>query len=212
MYHLTPPFHYYNLMLIPALLRNHIWTWYNQSVQQTLGHDHQDAVVLSRSFRTHRYRSEAIFDAKIVRSTAKVSVRLYSLLFALNQIEDLLAIHRLRRILFGHGSGNLAHPTSQSIVGEWKPLWPRQSLPIYDDRPLQILDRLSDEGKRKLFTHQSVDSVCNYEELEWVGDAALELLARRMISRRYPKLKLGEKSVRRRLPTRDDCFFLNSQR
>jgi dsRNA-specific ribonuclease len=82
-------------------------------------------------------------------------------------------------------------------VGEWKPLWPRQSLPIYDDRPLKILDRLSDEGKRKLLTHQSVDSVRNYEELEWVGDAALELLARRMISRRYPKLKLGEKSVRR---------------
>ena len=87
---------------------------------------------------------------------------------------------------------------SQSIVGGWKPLWPRQSLPVYDDRPLQILDRLSSEGKRKLFTHHSVNSTCNYEELEWVGDAALELLARRMISRRYPQLKLGEKSVSRR--------------
>ena len=161
---------------------------------------------MSRSTWTHRYRSEAIFNAKIVRSTAKVSIRLHLLLSAFHQIDGLLAIDRLRRILFGQGSGNLAHPTSQSIVGEWKPLWPRQSLPIYDDRPLKILDRLSDEGKRKLFTHQSVDSVCNYEELEWVGDAALELLARRMISRRYPKLKLGEKSVCRRLETTENCF------
>jgi dsRNA-specific ribonuclease len=206
--HTTLPFHYYKLIFIPAL---HIWTWNDHTLQEILGHDYQDDVVVSRSTWTHRCRSEAIFDAKIFRFAAKVSIRLHLLLSAFHQIDGLLAIDRLRRILFGQGSGNLAHPTSQSIVGEWKPLWPRQSLPIYDDRPLKVLDRLSDEGKRKLFTHQSVDSVCNYEELEWVGDAALELLARRMISRRYPKLKLGEKSVRRRLPTRDDCFFLKAR-
>jgi dsRNA-specific ribonuclease len=83
------------------------------------------------------------------------------------------------------------------VKGDWKPLWPHQAYPTYNDAPLKILDRLSESGKKKLFTSRSKNPNPreNYEELEWVGDAALELLARRMIYNKYPELKLSEKAV-----------------
>jgi hypothetical protein len=103
-----------------------------------------------------------------------------------------ISISRLHRVLYGYIE---ATPEGQAVVGSWQNLWPGQEWPRYDDGPLKVLDRLTPDARKLLLTHSSVNSASNYEELEWVGDAAVELMARRMIYKHAAHLTLTQKSV-----------------
>ena len=53
---------------------------------------------------------------------------------------------------------------------------------------------------RRAFTHRSSDQECNYEKLEWLGDAVLKAVQSEWLLREHPSKELGAlNSIRERV-------------
>lgn len=63
-----------------------------------------------------------------------------------------------------------------------------RDIPTIDSRALEVLERLSGDRKRQIFTHKSADRYSNYEDLEFIGDAALKYTVSQLIEREHHDL------------------------
>ena len=74
-----------------------------------------------------------------------------------------------------------------------------RQIPEFDPGVLDVLERLSSDSKRRIFTAKSCDNKCNYEDLEFLGDPALRLSISCLIEAKHQDLDRGWRNVS--LPT-----------
>lgn len=70
-----------------------------------------------------------------------------------------------------------------------------REIPELDPIALDVLDRLSDDSKRRIFTARSHDPVYNYEDLEFIGDSALKYTISRLIEKQHRDLNRAWRHV-----------------
>lgn len=69
------------------------------------------------------------------------------------------------------------------------------SIPDISPEAMHIVDQLSDDIRKEVFTAKSYDPNFNYEDLEFLGDPALRLLVSQMIQDVHRELATARKIV-----------------
>jgi dsRNA-specific ribonuclease len=85
---------------------------------------------------------------------------------------------------------------SKRIPSGWKFDESGRDIPQIDSTALDILERLSKPTRQRIFTAASFDIHDNYDDLEFLGDAALRFSVSHWIERKHPELSRGFRSVR----------------
>lgn len=70
-----------------------------------------------------------------------------------------------------------------------------REIPGLDTNALKVLNRLPQAIKTEMFTAKSFDSRSNYEDLEYIGDAALKHAVTHLIEKKHSDLDRGWKNV-----------------
>ena len=70
-------------------------------------------------------------------------------------------------------------------------------IPDFGPGVLDVLERLSSDSKKQIFTAKSYDSKCNYEDLEFLGDPAIRLSVSCLIETKHRDLDRGWRNVSR---------------